>query len=264
MTLTPEHDYALLDRPEVCRALFHPRGEWGDCAVTEKDHMIPVAREIAVGARFHMASPSAANLLFFHGNGEIVADYDDLGPLYNRIGMNFLVADYRGYGRSGGTPTVSAMMADSHRIRDYARTWLSANHYNGPLMVMGRSLGSAPALELAAACGDAVAGLIIESGFALTAPLLRLLGVDVVRIGFEEHKGFCNTDKIGQFTGPTLIIHARQDHIIPYTDGEALFAASASGTKRLLRIDGANHNDLFYVGMETYLQSIADLLREVR
>ncbi len=80
MTSTPEHDRMLLDRPEVCRALFHPRGEWGHGAVTDKDHMIPVAREIAVGARFHMTSPSAVNLLFFHGNGEIAADYDELGP----------------------------------------------------------------------------------------------------------------------------------------------------------------------------------------
>ncbi len=179
------------------------------------------------------------------------------------MGINFLVTDYRGYGRSGGTPTVSAMLADGHRILDYARTWLEANRYSGPLVVMGRSLGSAPALELAAARGDAVAGLIIESGFARAAPLLRLLGVDVVRMGFEERQGFRNTDKIGQFTGPTLIIHARHDRIIPYTDGEALFAASASGTKRLVCIEGAGHNDVFYVGMETYLQAVADLVREV-
>ena len=52
-----------------------------------------------------VADPAAPSILFFHGNGEIVADYDDLGPLYNRMGINFLAADYRGYGRSTGRPT---------------------------------------------------------------------------------------------------------------------------------------------------------------
>ncbi len=262
MSATPEQEATLLDRPEVCRALFHPRGEWGPFFGDDNVHMIPVEGGIAIGARFHPAGTPAINVLFFHGNGEIAADYEDVGPLYNRIGVNFLVTDYRGYGRSGGSPTVSAMLSDSHRILDYARAWLAANGYTGPLVVMGRSLGSAPALELAARA-DRIDGLIIESGFAFSAPLLRLLGVHLERIGFEESKGFRNIDKIGRFTGPTLIIHAQHDHIIPYADGEALFAASAAEHKQLLRIDGANHNDLFYVGMESYLQAVAGMVREV-
>lgn len=263
MTAPPKNDDAILDRPEVCQAIFHPRREWGDPVVTDKDHLIPVAPDVKIGARFHMASPSAANILFFHGNGEIVSDYEELGPLYNRAGINFMVADYRGYGRSGGTPTVSAMLADSHRILDYARTWLADNGHNGPLVVMGRSLGSAPALELAAAHGDTIAGLIIESGFAKATPLLRLLGVDTNRIGFAEGKGFGNLDKVAHYTGPTLIIHAEHDHIIPFTDGQALFEASAADRKRLVRIDGANHNDIFYVGMATYMQAIADFMQAI-
>jgi fermentation-respiration switch protein FrsA (DUF1100 family) len=262
MSATPAHDYTLLDRPEVCRALFHPRGEWDPSSGNDNVHMIPVDGNVAIGARFHLAGASAANMLFFHGNGEILADYDDVGPLYNRLGINFLVADYRGYGRSGGTPTISAMQADSHRILEYTRTWLAANGYSGPLVVMGRSLGSAPALELAAR-GDHVDGLIIESGFALTAPLLGLLGVDVARLGLDEAHGFRNTDKIAQYAGPTLIIHAQYDHIIPYYDGENLFAASGAANKQLVRIDGANHNDLFYVGMERYLQAVAALVGEL-
>jgi fermentation-respiration switch protein FrsA (DUF1100 family) len=190
--------------------------------------------------------PDGVNILFFHGNGEIVADYDDLGPLYNKRGINFLAADYRGYGRSNGQPTVGAMMADSHIILQYAKQWLQTNAYGGPLVVMGRSLGSAPALELAAAHGDTIAGLIIESGFALATPLLRLLGVDVARIGFNEDKGFGNLDKIRRYKGPTLIIHAQHDHIIPFSDGQALHDASGSAKKRLLRIDHADHNDIFY------------------
>jgi len=260
MTPSPQADYSLLDRPEVLSAVFHPRADWRSplSLDDDRDHMITVADDVGIGARFHMASPAGANILFFHGNGEIVADYDELAPLYNRLGINFLAADYRGYGRSGGTPTVSAMMADSHIILDYVRNWLTSNGCTGPLAVMGRSLGSAPALELAAAHADNIDGLIIESGFARATPLLRLLGVDVKGIGFEEGKGFGNIDKIARYKGPTLVIHAQHDHIIPFADGQALYDASANANKRLVRIDDANHNDIFARGLETYLQAVAE------
>ena len=105
-------DYATLDRPEVLRFLFHPRPEptnlFSKTADSEnrsrrqRDIQIPVQEDIAIGARFHMAEKSGGNLLFFHGNGEIVADYDELGAVYNQMGINFLAVDYRGYGRSEG------------------------------------------------------------------------------------------------------------------------------------------------------------------
>jgi len=105
-------DYAPLDRPEILMFLFHPRPEWGRSGLENKTHdiLIPVEDTIAIGARFHQHTRDAPTLLFFHGNGEIVADYDEMGPFYNRIGVNFLPVDYRGYGRSTGSPTVTAMM----------------------------------------------------------------------------------------------------------------------------------------------------------
>ncbi|MFZ1986919.1 MAG: alpha/beta fold hydrolase [Desulfatitalea sp.] len=259
-------DYAILDRPEVLAAVFHPRQEWGRplSADKEKEHLIAVAPDILIGARFHIASSSGANILFFHGNGEIAADYDDLGPLYNETGINFLVVDYRGYGRSNGEPTVSAMMGDSHTILAYVRQWLQENGLTGPLVVMGRSLGSAPALEIASTHAADIDGLIVESGFAYAEPLLRLLGVDVARLGFKETQGFGNLAKIKQYQGPTLIIHAQYDHIIAFADGQALYEAAGAAHKRLLCIEEANHNDIFFKGLNLYMQAIQDLVEHLR
>lgn len=250
-------DYAILDRPEILARLFHPRREGTDKPVGKgHDLDIPVAPDQIIGARGHMGSVSNPTLLFFHGNGEIVADYDELGPLFNARGLNFLVVDYRGYGRSSGMPSVSAMMADCHRILDYCRDWLAEYGYSGPLIVMGRSLGSASALELAATCPDRLDGLIIESGFAFAAPLLRMLGVDPDRFGFDEAAGFANLDKIKTYSGPTLIIHAEHDHIIPYSDSEALFEASPAAAKQHVMIPGANHNDIFLRGAYIYMDAV--------
>jgi fermentation-respiration switch protein FrsA (DUF1100 family) len=263
---TPTSDYRFLDRPEVLQFLFHPRPEDESSAarVSGTDVLIPVDGNCNIGGRFHMAAADGVNLLFFHGNGEIAADYDDLGSIYNQMGLNFLAVDYRGYGRSDGQPTVSAMMKDCHAIFEYARTWLAENGYTGALVLMGRSLGSASVLELAAIHADRIDGLIVESGFAHAGPLLRLLGIDLEALGFQEAQGFRNLDKIASFSKPLLVIHAEKDHIIPFSDGLALYETARSNYKKLLKIPGAGHNDIFMRGLSSYLTAVKALTTEVR
>ena len=273
MTDTAKIDYSILDRAEVLQFLFHPRPELTPASFqatdsaglnqVENDILIPVEEDVVIGARFHMADKSGANILFFHGNGEIVADYDEFGPVYNQIGANFLAVDYRGYGRSTGQPTVTAMMRDCHVIFEYVQNWLKQNAFQSPIILMGRSLGSASVLELAAAQGDSTDGLIVESGFAYAAPLLRLLGIDLESIGFKEKDGFGNIDKIKTYDKPTLIIHAEFDHIIPFSDGQALYDASPSPDKAFLKIPGANHNDIFMRGFTEYLAAVKDVVERI-
>ncbi len=265
--MTP--DFTSLDRPEVLRFLFHPRPEVEGALRRPLDEamevpgvgdaLVPVEGDIVVGARFHLTDRQAATILFFHGNGEIAADYDDLGPITNRAGLNFIVADYRGYGRSNGRPTVAAMMRDSRTVFRFVHRWLAARRFDGPLIVMGRSLGSASALEIAHVYPEEISGLIIESGFSEAAPLLRRLGVDPEAIGFDDERGFQHPAKIARFEKPTLVIHAQYDQIIPFSNGQALFDACPSPHKRLLRIPGAGHNDLFLHGLEDYMAAVRDL-----
>ena len=258
-------DASLLDRPEVLACLFYPRpGFARGSPASTSDLSIPVAEGVIVGARCHLVGPEAANILFFHGNGEIAEDYDDLGPIYARRRINFLVVDYRGYGRSTGRPTASAMLADSHAVLDFVAGWLKRQGHVGPLIVMGRSLGSAPALELACHHPETIAGLILESGFAHTGPLLRRLGVDLAALKFEEHQDFRQLDKIRTVTKPTLIIHAEYDHIIPFGDGQALYDASPAQDKRLVKIPRADHNTIFAVGLRPYLDSVESFAGHLR
>ncbi len=258
-------DYSVLDRPEVLNHIFHPRREWRSAeSGRASDLLIPVEEGISIGAKFHMADRQGPSVLFFHGNGEIVSDYDDLGPVYNRMGINFLAFDYRGYGRSGGTPTVSAMMRDCVTAFDFTLKWLNQNGYTGSVIVMGRSLGSASALEIVSTRQGNVDGLVIESGFAFAEPLLRVLGLDLRGSGFSESEGFGNVDKIRNFTKPVLIIHAEFDHIIPFSDGQAFFDASQSSDKMLLKIPGANHNDIFSRALAEYMAAIKSFTERVK
>jgi len=249
---------SVLDHPLVLSHLFHPRVEDSlrQAKNNREDILIPVDRGVEIGASFHFVNKAAPVILFFHGNGEIVSDYDDLGCLFNEKGLNFFVVDYRGYGRSTGTASVSSMMTDCLGIFDFALAYMSKMKLTGSLCVMGRSLGSASAIELCSTRASDFKCLIIESGFARVAPLLKKLGINPQRIGFKEEQGFENIDKLKTFLKPCLVIHAQFDHIIPFSEGQALFDACASSDKTLLEIKGANHNDIFLKGMDPYLEHI--------
>jgi pimeloyl-ACP methyl ester carboxylesterase len=258
MNLTSEKSHAVLDGDDVGLFLFHPRKDYGSIKTSSnaKDVRIEVDPGVEIGARFHFSGPSCPNILFFHGNGEIVSDYDPLGDMYTKMDINFWIFDYRGYGWSTGRPSASSMMHDCHVIFEYADSRLKAEKFSGPIYLMGRSLGSASAIEVAAAEKTRIQGLIVESGFAYTMPLLARLGADIQASGISEAQGFKTLEKIKTVFQPVLIIHAEQDHIIPFSDGLALYDACPAAEKIMVKIPGADHNTIFRFGLSAYMNAV--------
>ncbi|OGR06055.1 MAG: hypothetical protein A2511_18085 [Deltaproteobacteria bacterium RIFOXYD12_FULL_50_9] len=256
--------YSKLDQPEILGLLFHPRlDDTCPASAGVVDFDIAVAVGVILAARFHLADVAAPNIIFFHGNGETVADYDEIGGMYTARGVSFLIVDYRGYGRSSGRPTASNMLADSHVVLREVKSWLAGEQRTGPLIVMGRSLGSACAIELAAVEQSGIAALIIESGFAETKPLLANLGIDVDGLGFTEADGFGNAEKIACCTKPTLILHAQQDEIIPAVSAEILQANSGARSKEFLVIPCAGHNNILEHTGPLYFEVISRFARKI-
>ena len=255
--------YEKLDRPEILAALFYARQETTPTPAGAQDQEIEVEAGGKLGARFFLTDdPAAVNLLFFHGNGEVVSDYDEVGPRYNAQGINFLAVDYRGYGRSIGTPTVTAMIEDAHRIVHWVLAWLAGQGRTGHLVVMGRSLGSVSAIELASS-EEAVAGLIVESGIARTLPLLRTIGLDPQGLGITEEDGFGNLQKIARVQKPTYILHAQHDQIIPLSEAEELQSLCGARSKEFQMIPGADHNNILERTGKLYFQAIKQFLKRV-
>jgi pimeloyl-ACP methyl ester carboxylesterase len=249
---------SVLDRPEVSRVLFHPRREedWGLFTSSIRRVAFEVEAGVHVGGRLYLAGPEAPCILYFHGNGEIAADYDTLAPMYNRLGITLLVVDYRGYGTSAGIPTSTHLLADAVAVFERLDDLLADQGLMpATLYVMGRSLGSAAAIEVASHAGERLAGLVVESGFADTFALLARLGLRVQ--GFDEERdGFGNVAKIARIGMPTQIIHGKDDVLIPATEGQKLYHNSVAAGKRLLLIAGAGHNDLLWVGRAAYFDAI--------
>ncbi len=253
---------SLLDRPEVLQVLFHPRGEYG--AATPAPAVRPVAVEVEpnliVGGRLYPAQADAPAILFYHGNGEIAADYDQIARLYTQMDVTLLVVDYRGYGRSRGTPTAGNLLADAVTVFDALGRVLKENRLiPSRLYVMGRSLGSAAAIEVASHAAGRLAGLIIESGFSDTFALLARLGVGV-RGADEERDGFGNGVKMARINTPTLIIHGGSDVLIPAADGRELYDRCAADDKRWVLIPDGGHNDLMMVGLTAYLEAVREFV----
>ena len=234
--------------------LFHPRKAYGE--VSPKDMLIEVEKDIKVGVRAHLVDASFPTILFFHGNGEIVTDYDDIASVYNQKNINFIIADFRGYGFSNGEPSAINTQGDAHLIFDYIVQYLEKNKYAGPVFIMGRSLGSVSVLELAKRYPEDFSGLIIESGFANEDPLFKLIGTTAEQVGFIKEDGFLNGEKIKKYTGPLLVIHAEQDHIIPFSQGQDLYDYCPSKEKTFLPIPNANHNNILGVSFQKYFEEV--------
>ena len=239
--------------------LFHPRKSFQDRG--ENDILIEVEDSVQVGTRLHLIHLSAPTILFFHGNGEIGPEYDDIAQVYNQKNINFIIADFRGYGFSSGMPNVKNTQSDAHFVLDYVLKYLKEINYSGSLILMGRSLGSVSVLELAKRYPHDFSGLIIESGFADEGPLFTLIGTTAEQTGFKRENGFLNGEKIKKYSGPLLIIHAEQDHIVPFSQGEFLYTSCPSNNKKFLPISNAHHNNILGVGLQKYIEEVVGFIK---
>ena len=246
-------DYSVLDQPGISMSAFYPRPNWSSPPQGASDHAVKVADGVTLSSRFFPAANDAPTILFFYGNGETATDYNGIAPFYNQVGVNFFVSDYRGYGRSGSWPSFTTMLADSRLVLDYTAAMLKAEGFTGRTFVMGRSMGRHSAFELAANCGDRLAGVIIESGRPILGNFVYGLPPQDAEALEEAYLA-----KVTSITIPSLVIHGEEDTLAPVQQAVEMHHAFQSADKRLLTIPGAGHNDLLYRGLNEYFAAIKE------
>jgi alpha-beta hydrolase superfamily lysophospholipase len=252
----PQQDFALLDRPDVLSVMFYPRPDRRAAPAGARDLTVPVAPDTAIHCRWHPLTPAAPAVLFFHGNGEVVADYDDVAPVYHHFGMSFFAADYRGYGASSGRPSFGGMLADALLAAEAFHQTLDVEGVTGPRFVMGRSLGALSAVEVAARRPERLHGLILESGSAgvrgwqrFTRPGDDPAAWDALRDG--------QLAKLRAVSLPLLTIHGEWDELIPLDTALEVQQVIGSPVKELEVIPSAGHNDLMALGIKQYFEALA-------
>lgn len=255
MSLEPH--YSVLDKPEILQMVFYPRRDWYPPPEGVIDHMVEVEQGISVSCRYYPVPANGPCILYFHGNGEVASDHDSIAPLYNRLGIGLFVADYRGYGRSDGSPSFSTMRSDAHAICRYFVEAVRPSGTERRLYIMGRSLGAHSAVELASQYQDEFSGLIVESGAPNAARMASRFGLSSPKM---DELAKAVSARIQSIRLPALIIHGERDSLIPVDAGIALHEEIGSESKRLEIIPGADHNDIVLVGTEQYFSAIRDFV----
>ena len=189
--------------------------------------------------------PAAVNstILWFHGNaGNIGYQVDDIVALRQWTQANIFIFDYRGYGNSGGRPSEQGIYRDARAAWRYLLTRSEVDPRR--IILYGRSLGTAAAVELATAPGDGPPpyALILYSPLTSLGAMARAIHP---RLPLHLLAGgqFNSLSRIGRVPCPILIIHSADDEIIPVEQGRQLFAA-APKPKQFLYPDAPGHNDV--------------------
>lgn len=244
----------LLDHPLIAARYFFPGGRAPAARVD-----VPV-EGATLACAVHRVPDAAGTVVFFHGNGEVVADWQGtLDRVVNGFGWDLFLAEYRGYGGSTGTPSLGRMLDDVGAMVEAA----------GPpekLVVMGRSVGSLFALE-AVRRFPSIAGLVLESGIA------DALGRITLRVSPAELGGtreqwealesrLDHRSKIGGYDGPVLVLHTRHDGLVDVSHGERL-AEWAGGEARLRVFERGDHNSILFENLAEYLAELAGFLAGV-
>lgn len=249
-------DYRKIDTPSVLSYVFYAREESGPCPRYADDLFVSTGDDGAtIHCRLYKEDLSWPWILYFHGNGEVVSDYDEIAIFYFKYKLNLAVVDYRGYGKSTGTPTVTDMANDCHRVYDSVKTALKEKGLRDDLWVMGRSLGSVSAFEIAHRKGQEINGLIIESGFPSISSLVIRHGIATPDMDLDSVTQEC-LGMLGEIAAPILILHGEYDTLVPPDEADRIYETVGSQDKELLVIPGANHNDIMFMGLKQYMEAI--------
>lgn len=247
----------------ICAAFFVMQGRLTyfparPVRLTPRDVGIPfeeVALLAADGIRLHgwaVDAPSAAPwILFCHGNGGNIAGRLDTVAAFRRMGCGLLMFDYRGYGRSEGTPSEAGLYADAEAAWRYLA---ETRGIAAPrIVIYGESLGGGVATELA--LRHAPGGLILQSTFTsvpdVGAPLYPWLPVRLLC----RHR-FPSVERVGAIRCPKLVMHSPQDTVIPYALGRRLFEQAAE-PKTWAELSGDHNTPLG----DDWARAVQDFLR---
>lgn len=232
----------------------YPDGNWAPKDLRYEDVWFTSGDKTRLHGWYCPCERPRATILILHGNaGHVASRAPWLQYLQSTLGVATFMVDYRGYGRSGGTPTVDGVILDARAAR--AKLAELAHLQDSDMVLMGESLGGAIAIRLAAE--SAPRALILQSTFSS----LR----DVADVHFPVLSWVVPREKLNSATeiiryrGPLLLSHGTADQTVPFRLGEKLFRA-ANEPKTFVTLTGADHNN----GLtEEYLRQLDAFLRRI-
>lgn len=234
--------FALLSMEN--QLIFFPsaEGDWGRPARSRgaiEDVELVASDGVRLHAWYFPVEGARLSLLFFHGNAGNLSHRGDWAEDLSRLGMNVLLLDYRGYGKSEGNPDEAGLYRDAEAA--YRHLTETRGIPADQVVVYGVSLGGAAACEVASRFP--CRALVLQSAFSsapdMAAAMYPFLpGRYLVRTQFRNH------EKLARIEAPKLILHSTADEVIPSWMGEKNHREAREPKQLELFTDGSGHNDL--------------------
>lgn len=194
-------------------------------------------------------------LFFLHGNAGNISHRLDSIKLFNSLGMNVFIFDYRGYGKSEGSANEQNTYDDARSAWDYLLK--NKNVKAEDIIIFGRSLGGAIAANLGSTLKPK--GIILESTFTTAKEFTSDVYPFVPE--FSIHFKYETTKYLKDINYPILVVHGEDDNIIPFKHGQAVFK-NANEPKTFIKIRG-DHNYGFLQSKDIYLDALKNFLQEL-
>lgn len=199
-----------------------------------------------------------AQVIFWHGNGGNLSLWLDAIALLRQRGFSVLAVDYRGYGKSTGSPGERGLYRDADAALQLFNERLRKPGV--PLIYWGRSIGAPVAAHNASRA--APDGVVLESPFPDLRTAIAGNPVLLLLSGFSSYR-FPTSALLERYDGPLLVIHGDADSIIPLSAGRRVFERARGTRKTMVVVPGANHNDLHAVNRELYWKAIDEFVASI-
>ncbi len=238
------------------RMVFCPTSELVDTPSSLGLSFEDVYVDVADGEKIHawyFPAGGTRTVLFCHGNGGNISHRLETAEFIVGLGVNILLFDYRGYGKSDGSPSESKVYADAEACYRWLLSEKSVREDN--IVIFGRSLGGAVAIELAGRVD--FGALVVESSFTSVADMARQI-FPYFPARYLLRYEFDSIGKIASIDCPVLVTHSTEDDIIPFAMGRRLFD-SARMPKRFVRFSGG-HNERDYLRDPSYVEAVRDIV----
>ncbi len=230
-------------------------GDWAPPGLPVEDAWLTASDGVKLHAWWIPAPGAEFTLVMFHGNAANLPNRAGIYRFFHALPANVLAVDYRGYGKSGGSPSEAGLYLDA----DAAYHHLTAERGIPPqrIIAFGASLGTAVAADLAAR--REVAAVVLEAPFPSAAAVARRVYPFLPGLSALMRTRLDTAAKLRHVRVPLLILHCTHDPVVAILLGEATFAA-ANEPKRFVRIHAACHEDACLADPETYRSELTGFL----
>ena len=234
-------------------------GDWSPKGLPIQEVQIETADAVKLHAWWIPAPGAEFTFLAFHGNAANIANRAEVYRFLAGLPANVLAVEYRGYGRSKGTPNEVGIYLDAEAAFEFVR-----REHNIParrMIAFGQSLGTAVAADLASR--HDLGGLVLEAPFLSAKAMARRFYWFLPGLSLALRTRFDTGEKLKDVSVPVLVVHCAEDPVIPFVMGEEVYRA-ARASKQFFRVDGYCHEEAALVDPGGYRAKLLEFLETAK